>query len=74
MDDDVADINLPPFDAVAGGDGKGVVIVVPTLAESKDAKEPVVAALVFGFVGAAAPEVADGVNAPCDVVYHGIGA
>ena len=70
MDDDVAEIKLPPFQAVAGGDGEGVVVVVPAFAQGQDAEEPVVAALVVGVVGASAPEVADGVDAPGDVMHH----
>src|SRR6266850_4293390 len=65
------EVELPPFEAVAGGGGEGVVVVVPAFAEGEDAEDRVVAAFIGGSVGAGSPDVADGVDAPGDVVEQG---
>src|SRR5688572_17680022 len=67
-DDEVAGVELPPAEAVAGGGRERVVVVVPPLAETDHAEDGVVAALVVAAEGARAPEVADGVDAPGHVV------
>src|SRR6187401_1772306 len=70
LDDDVADIKLPPAEAVSRGGGEGVVVVVPALAEGEEGDDGVVAAVVAGAEGTRAPEVAHGVHAPGDVVHE----
>src|SRR3954469_8019840 len=67
-DEEVAQVELPPAEAVSGGGGKRVVVVVPPFAEAKDADERVVAAVVAAVEGPRAPEVADGVHGPGEMV------
>ena len=67
-DDVVAHVDLPPAQAVPGRGREGVVGVVPALAQRQDAEHDVVAALVVAPVGPQAPQVADRVDAPGDVV------
>src|ERR1043166_5170243 len=67
-DDPVADVDLPPPEAVAGRGREGVVRVVEALPHRQDAEDEVVTALVAAPVGPEAPQVADGVDAPGDAV------
>src|SRR4051794_23855915 len=67
-DDPVADVDLPPAQAVAGRGREGVVRVVPPLPQRQDAKHDIVAALVVAPVGPEAPQVAGRVDAPRHVV------
>ena len=67
-DDAVGEVELSPAEAVAGRGGKGVVVVVPAFAEAEESDDDVVAALVVRAERAVAPEVADGVDLPGDVV------
>src|SRR5687767_10469220 len=47
-----------------------MVVVVPALAQCEHADDEVVLALVLHRIGLAAPEVADGVNAPGHMVHQ----
>src|SRR5262249_57939691 len=67
-DDVVGDVDLPPPQAVTGGRREGVVVVVPTLAHRQHPDDRVVPALVPAVVRPGAPQVADRVHAPGDVV------
>lgn len=55
---------------MAGRAGEGVVVVVPAFAEAEDAEDEVVGRVVVALERAAAPDVADRVDAPGDVVHH----
>ena len=68
FDDEVGGVELPPVEAVAGGGGEGGVVGGPAFAEAEDAEQGVVSALVVAAEGTCAPEMADGVDAPGDVV------
>ena len=61
-DDDPAHIELPPTQAMAGRRREGMVVVVPTFAEGKDAAEGVVARMIVGDKLAAAKDVANRVD------------
>ena len=65
------EVDLPPLQAVAGAGWEGVVVVVPALAEGEEAEDGVVAGMIGGGVGPGAPDVADGVDGPGDVVEEG---
>mmetsp|Transcript_11094 Transcript_11094/g.51411 ORF Transcript_11094/g.51411 Transcript_11094/m.51411 type:complete len:230 (-) Transcript_11094:795-1484(-) len=62
-------VDLPPLQPVPGGELKGVVVVVPPLAERQDPDPPVVARQVTRVVRLAPPHVRDGVDRPRDVVH-----
>src|SRR5687768_10392824 len=49
-DGEPGEVELPPAMAVGGGPLLGVVVVVPAFAVCEEADEPVVAAVVVGFV------------------------
>ena len=61
-------IGLGPVHPVAGGAGKGVVIVVPAFAHGEQTEQPVVPAGIGGFKGALSKGVADRVDRPSDVL------
>jgi hypothetical protein len=67
----VVDVELVPFEAVAGADGVGVVVVVPAFAAGEDGDPPVVAGVVLGLEAALAPEVRGGVDEPGGVESNG---
>jgi len=69
-DEEPGDVELPPLEAVAGGGGEGVMIVVPALTETDDAEEGIVAAVIGVLEGAGAPEVADRINGEGGVVHE----
>src|SRR5207244_2408321 len=54
-DDQVARVELPPAEAVPGGSGEGVMVVVPSFAKGEDAEEEAVAAMVVVAIGPRAP-------------------
>ena len=60
-------VNLIPAEAVARGDGMGVVVVVPALAAADQGDPPVVARVVAGFKAARAPEMRGRVDEPGSV-------
>src|SRR5262245_48479339 len=68
LDRRTGDVDLPPLEAVDRGPGKGVMCVVPRFAEGRDGQGEVVGAVIADRIGPAAEEVADGVDAPDDVV------
>ena len=51
----VVDVELVPGEAMARGDGMGVVVVVPALAAGDEGDPPVVAGVVAGFEAAGCP-------------------
>jgi len=55
---------------VAGGAGKGVVIVVPAFAHGEQTEQPVVPAGIGGFKRALSKGVADRVDRPSDVLVY----
>ena len=61
-------IELPAAQAVDGGAREGVVVVVPGLAEGGEGEPEDVGRLVLDLEPAGSEEVADGVDAPGDVV------
>ena len=63
-DDQVAHVELPPFQAVARRGWEGVVVVVPSFAEPKHTKDHVVPAVIMTLERLGSPDVADGVDAP----------
>jgi len=63
-----SEVELPPAVTLVGVGGKAVVIVVPTFAEGDQGKQEVVAAVVAGAVGSAAPEVGERVDAEGAVI------
>src|SRR5262245_13016631 len=58
-DQQPGDVELPPAQAMAGGTGIGVVIVVPALAGGEDPDEHVVLAVVVGSIAAVAPQMGE---------------
>src|SRR5687767_6732843 len=58
-DREPAGVHLPPSQAVAGRSGKGVVVIVPALAQAQQAAEPVIARVVVRLVILPAEDVAD---------------
>lgn len=67
-DDDEAEVDLPPGQAMAGGVGECVVVVVPSLAEAEDSENEIVSAVVKRVKRPLSPDVTDGVDAPGDMV------
>jgi hypothetical protein len=67
----VVDVELVPFEAVAGADGMGVVVVVPAFAAGEESDPPVIAGVVLGLEAALAPEVGGGVDEPGGVETEG---
>src|SRR2546423_14933736 len=61
------EIDLVPTPAVHDGGGARVMVVVPAFAERQQTEPPHVAAFVARLVGAATPDVADAVDAPCQM-------
>ena len=57
-------IDLVPSKAVAGGDGVGVVVVVPAFAAGEQRNPPIVARVVASIKAAAAPKMGGGVDQP----------
>ena len=64
---DVGDVEFPPAMAVGGAALIGVVIVVPPFTIADQADEPVVAAVLVGFVIPIAPHVRHRIDAPGDM-------
>ena len=60
----VVDVELVPDEAVARGDGVGVMVVVPAFAAGEQGNPPGVAGIVLGFEAAGADEVGGGVDQP----------
>src|SRR5262245_24392458 len=58
-DQQPGDVELPPAQAMAGGTGIGVVIVVPALACGEEPDEHVVLAVVVGSIAAVAPQMGE---------------
>src|SRR5581483_6016207 len=67
-DQPAARIELPAREAVAGGGGEGVVVVVPGLAEGRQREPGEVARVVAGGEAATAEEVAERVDGEGGVV------
>src|SRR4051794_3486235 len=61
--DEPRGVRLPPTEAVASGGGKGVVVVVPCLAEGRHCQPGEVAGLIVRLVRLAAEGVAERVDA-----------
>ena len=67
-DDPVADVDLPPAQAVPGRGREGVVVVVPPLPQAENAEQEVVPAAIAGLEGTAPPQMAHRVDAPGNVM------
>ena len=67
----VVEVELVPGEAVAGADGVGVVVVVPSLAAGEEGDPPGVARVVLGVEAAGAEEVGGGVDQPGGVQAEG---
>ena len=67
----VVGVELIPGEAVAGADGVGVVVVVPSLAAGEEGDPPGVARVVVGVEAAGAEEVGGGVDQPGGVQADG---
>lgn len=67
----VVDIELVPGEAVAGADGVGVVVVVPSFAAGEQGDPPGVARVIFSFEAARTEEVGSGVDQPGGVQAEG---
>src|SRR5712692_8232198 len=62
------DIELPPVQSVKSGAWECVVVIMPALAETQQAHDPLVVALIVGLKLALAKGVTDRIDAPCDVM------
>ena len=67
----VVGVELVPGEAVAGADGMGVVVVVPSLAAGEEGDPPGVARVVVGVEAAGAEDVGGGVDQPGGVQAEG---
>ncbi len=63
------EVNLPGLKTVTGGMGKGVMVVVPALAEGQGGDPFVIAGRVTALIGNAAPAVGGGIDQPGDVIH-----
>mmetsp|Transcript_36684 Transcript_36684/g.93767 ORF Transcript_36684/g.93767 Transcript_36684/m.93767 type:complete len:201 (-) Transcript_36684:854-1456(-) len=68
-DDHPSHVDLPPLESMPGAELKGVVVVVPALAEREHANPPVVPAQVASVVVLASPYMSSAVHKPGDVVH-----
>src|SRR6266567_8831324 len=64
-------VDLVPLEAMACGDGVGVVIIVPSFAAGEQGYPPVIAGVIAGFEAAATPEVGCGVDQPSGMEAEG---
>ena len=64
-------IDLVPPEAMAHGDGMGMMVVVPALAAGEQSYPETVARVIVGFKAAAAPHVGCRVDQPCGVQAQG---
>ena len=55
---------------MTGGCREGVMVVVPALSERQQAEEGIIAAFIGPAKPAGAPDVADGIDAPCHVMQE----
>lgn len=58
----VGGVELPPAEALAGGVGVAVMIIMPAFSEGDDGEERGVAAVVFRVVAPFSPDVSEGVD------------
>lgn len=65
------EIDLPPFQTMKCRSRKGVMIIVPPIAEDGDREERIVTAVVVTAVGPGSNNVAEGVHAPHRMVTQG---
>jgi len=69
-DHEVAQVEFPPGEAVAGRVGESVVIVVPSFAEPQYAADEIVLAFIVAVEGLPAPKVANGIDAPGQMMHE----
>src|SRR5262245_36621374 len=62
--DPVADVDLPPAQAVPGRGREGVVVVMPPFPQREDTEEKIVPTVIVGPERSVAPQVADRVDTP----------
>ena len=70
LDEYPAAVELPPCQAVASRSRKRVMVVVPSLTQCQHAHDRIVSAVIMAFIGLAAPDVADRVHTPCDMMFE----
>lgn len=55
---------------MTSGSGEGMVVVVPSFTQRQDTDNRIVAAVIMAFIGLAAPDMADRVDAPGDMMLE----
>src|SRR5277367_338262 len=64
------EVNLVPLQTVAGRDGMGMMVIVPTFAESEQRHPPAIGRSIPGLKAARAPKMRRGVDQPGGVESH----